>query len=311
MTAVTHDITPQQGGSRTASGLGFAVLSAACFALSGPVASGLLDAGWSAGSVVLVRMSLGALVVAPFAAVALRGRWGLLRRNAGVVLAYGVLAVAGAQYCFFAAVSRMQVGPALMIEYIAPAVVVVLLWVRHGQRPGRVTLIGAAVAALGLVLVLDLASGGGLDPIGVLWALGATAGLTAYFMISADESNGLPPMALAGGGLVVGSVLLGSLGLVGLMPLDRGDASTSYAGQVLPAWLSLVVLGVVTAAVAYGTGIAAGRRLGSRLASFVALLEVVAAVGFAWLLLAELPSTLQLVGGALILAGVVTVKSGE
>jgi drug/metabolite transporter (DMT)-like permease len=311
MTAVTHDITPQRGGSRTASGLGFALASAACFALSGPVASGLLDAGWSAGSVVLIRMFLGALVVAPFAVVALHGRWGLLRRNAGVVLAYGVLAVAGAQYCFFAAVSRMQVGPALMIEYIAPAVVVVLLWVRHGQRPGPVTLIGAAVAALGLVLVLDLASGGGLDPIGVLWALGATAGLTAYFMISADESNGLPPMALAGGGLVIGSVLLGSLGLAGLMPLDRGDASTSYAGQLLPAWLSLAVLGVVTAAVAYATGIAASRRLGSRLASFVALLEVVSAVGFAWLLLAELPSTLQLVGGALILAGVVTVKSGE
>jgi drug/metabolite transporter (DMT)-like permease len=68
---------------------------------------------------------------------------------------------------------------------------------------------------------------------------------------------------------------------------------------------------VVTAAVAYATGIAASRRLGSRLASFVALLEVVAAVGFAWLLLEELPSALQLVGGALILAGVVTVKSGE
>jgi len=311
MTVMTHDITQQRGGSRTAGGLGFAVLSAACFALSGPVASGLLDAGWSAGSVVLVRMALGALVVAPFAAVALHGRWDLLRRNAGLVLAYGVLAVAGAQYCFFAAVSRMQVGPALMIEYIAPAAVVGWLWVRHGQRPGRVTLLGAAVAALGLVLVLDLAAGGGLDPVGVLWALGATAGLTGYFVISADESNGLPPMALAGGGLLVGTALLGSLGLVGLMPLDRGDASAAYAGQLLPAWLSLLVLGVVTAAVAYATGIAASRRLGSRLASFVALLEVVAAVGFAWLLLEELPSALQLVGGALILAGVVTVKSGE
>jgi drug/metabolite transporter (DMT)-like permease len=311
MTAVTHDISRPPMVSRTTSGLAFALGSAATFALSGPVAGGLLDAGGSAGVVVLVRMALGALVVAPFAAVALRGQWVLLRRNAGLVLAYGVLAVAAAQFCFFAAVSRMQVGPALMIEYIAPAVVVVWLWLRHGQRPGLVTLLGAALAALGLVLVLDLGSGGGLDPIGVLWALGATAGLTAYFVISADDSTGLPPIALAGGGLVVGTVLLGFLGLVGLLPLEAGAASASYDGRLLPAWLPLVVLGVVTAAVAYAAGIAAGRRLGSRLSSFVALLEVVAAIGFAWLLLGELPHLLQLVGGALILAGVVTVKSGE
>jgi drug/metabolite transporter (DMT)-like permease len=68
---------------------------------------------------------------------------------------------------------------------------------------------------------------------------------------------------------------------------------------------------VITAALAYTTGIAASRRLGSRLASFVALLEVVAAVGFAWLLLDQLPGALQLVGGAFVLAGVVVVKLGE
>ena len=53
--------------------------------------------------------------------------------------------------------------------------------------------------------------------------------------------------------------------------------------------MPLLVLGLVTAALAYATGIAASRRLGSRLASFVALLEVVAASCFAWLLLDQLP----------------------
>ena len=75
--------------------------------------------------------------------------------------------------------------------------------------------------------------------------------------------------------------------------------------------LVIVVLGLVTAALSYTTGIAAGRRLGSRLASFVALLEVLFAVGFAWVLLDELPRSVQLLGGLLILAGVVAVKLGE
>ena len=43
------------------------------------------------------------------------------------------------------------------------------------------------------------------------------------------------------------------------------------------------MLGVVTAAAAYGCGIAATRRLGARLASFVALSEVLAALVFAGL----------------------------
>ena len=88
-------------------------------------------------------------------------------------------------------------------------------------------------------------------------------------------------------------------------------AAPTYAGEAIPWWLPFLGLGVITAALAYTTGIAASRRLGSRLASFVALLEVVAAVGFAWLLLDQLPGTLQLVGGAFVLAGVVVVKLGE
>jgi drug/metabolite transporter (DMT)-like permease len=73
----------------------------------------------------------------------------------------------------------------------------------------------------------------------------------------------------------------------------------------------VLLLGVVTAAVAYVAGIAASRRLGSRLASFVALIEVVFGVFWAWVLLDELPHVIQLVGGVLILAGVVAVKLGE
>lgn len=316
MTSVAHDRAfssgPQQASpSRLVGGLAFAVVSAAAFGMSGALARGLLDTGWSPGAVVLVRIALGALVVAPFGAAALRGRWHLLRRNAGLVTMYGVLAVAGAQFCYFSAVVHMEVGPAILIEYTAPAGVVVYMWLRHGQRPGRITLLGAAIAATGLVLVLDLLSGADLSVPGVLWASAAMVGAASYFVISADLDNGLPPLGLAAVGLVVGALVLGLLGVVGLLPLEANTAAATYAGHAVPWWLPLIFLGLVTAALAYTTGIAAGRRLGSRLASFVALLEVVASVLFAWLLLAELPGPVQLLGGLLILAGVVAVKLGE
>jgi drug/metabolite transporter (DMT)-like permease len=311
MTTMTHDTPVAAPRLRTASGLAFALVSAATFGLSGALARPLLESGWSAGAVTLLRVGGAALVVAPVAAVALRGQWGVLRRNAGMVVTYGVLAVAGAQFCYFSAVSHMQVGPALLIEYTAPAAVVVWLWIRQGQRPGPVTLLGAGLAALGLVLVLDLISGADLSLPGVLWALAAMVGAAAYFVISADETRGLPPLALAGGGLVVGAAALGLLGLVGLLPLHRSSASVSYSGATVEPWVPLVVLALVTAAVAYTTGIAAIRRLGSRVASFVALSEVLSGVLWAWLLLDELPRPVQLLGGVLIVAGVVAVKLGE
>ena len=292
-------------------GLAFAVASATSFALSGPLARGLIDAGWSPGAVVLARVAIAAFALAPFAARALRGRWGLLRANARRVLVYGAVPVAGTQFAYFSAVAAMDVGPALLIEYTAPAVIVAWLWLRHAERPAPLTIAGAGLAAAGLVLVLDLLSGANLAVGGVLWALTAMLGAATYFVMSADTRTGVPPLALAGGGLAVGAVGLGALGLAGVLPMRATTASPTFAGQAVAWWLPFVGLGVVTAAVAYTTGIAASRRLGSRLASFVALLEVVAAVGFAWLLLDQLPATLQLVGGAFVVAGVVVVKLGE
>src|SRR5215212_4107572 len=175
MVAVTDDI-PARGPVRNERahaartrivGLWFAVLSASSFGLSGALASGLMDAGWSPGGAVIVRVGLAAAVLSVPAWLALGGRWPLLRADAAVSVAYGVFAVAGAQFAYFSAVRHMDVGVALLIEYTAPVAVVVWLWLRHGHRPGRLTFLGAALAAAGLVLVLDLLSGADLSAVGV------------------------------------------------------------------------------------------------------------------------------------------------
>jgi drug/metabolite transporter (DMT)-like permease len=313
MSALTHD-SPRMAassGARLGTGLVLALVAAASFGMSGAVARSLIETGWSAGALVLARIGIAAVVVLPFALVSLRGRWALLRRHAGVVLLNGAAGVAGAQFCYFSAVQYMQVGPAILIEYTSPAAVVVWMWLRHGQRPGPMTMVGAGLAALGLVLVLDLLSGADLSLPGVLWALGAMVGCATFFIVNGDEGIDLPPLAMAGSGLVVGAVVIALLGLVGLMPMEASTSAVTYAGQSFTWWQPVLVLAVVTAALSYVTGVGAVRLLGSRLASFVALTEVLASVLWAWLLLDELPRPVQMVGGLLILAGVVCVRIGE
>ena len=62
---------------------------------------------------------------------------------------------------------------------------------------------------------------------------------------------------------------------------------------------------------AYLTGIGAARLLGPKLSSFLGLTEVLFAVLFAWALLGQVPSALQLLGGAFIIAGVALVRLDE
>src|SRR3954471_5163938 len=258
MATIAHD---SKVGAPLRAGLLLAMVSAVSFVLSVSLARGLIDVGWSPGAVVLARIALAALVVAPLAARAMRGPWGLLRRHKRIVLLYGAVPVAGTQFAYFSAVAAMDVAPALLIEYTAPAAIVVWLWLCRGERPRPLTLAGAGLAAVGLVLVLDLLSGADLALDGVLWALAAMLGAATYFVLSADTRTGVPPLALAGGGLAVGAVGVGALGIAGVLPMHATTASPTYGGEVVAWWVPFIGLGVVTAAIAYTTGIAAGRRL--------------------------------------------------
>lgn len=296
---------------RGSAGLLLAVLSALTFATSGTFARSLIDAGWSAEAAVVVRVGLAALVLLAPAVLALRGRWSLLRRNAASITAFGLLGVALAQVCFFNAVRYLPVGVALMLEYLAVVVVVGWMWLAHGQRPRRLTVAGSIVALAGLGLVLDLAGAGRLDPVGVLWGLGAAVGLAGYFVLAGRMDANLPSVVLASGGMAVGAAVLLLLGLVGLLPLRAYTGPVDFAGQ-RTSWLVPVAgLVLVAAVLAYLTGVVSTRLLGARLASFVGLTEVMFAVLIAWLVLAELPTVVQLAGGALIVAGVALVRLDE
>ncbi|MEH0969728.1 EamA family transporter [Micromonospora sp. CPCC 205546] len=292
-------------------GLGLALLSAVTFATSGTFARSLIDAGWSAEAAVVVRVGIAALVVAVPAVLALRGRWGVLRRNLVAVGVFGLLGVATAQVCFFNAVRYLPVGVALLLEYLGIVLVVGWMWLVHGQRPRRLTVAGSVAALAGLFLVLDLTGAGRLDPVGVLWGLGAAVGLAGYFVLAGRVDERLPSVVLASGGMAVGAAVLLLLGAVGALPLRVALGEVTFAGQ-RTSWLVPVVgLSLVAAVVAYLAGIAGTRILGARLSSFVGLTEVMFAVLIAWLVLGELPTVVQLAGGALIVGGVALVRVDE
>ncbi|PRY70623.1 threonine/homoserine efflux transporter RhtA [Glaciihabitans tibetensis] len=295
--------------SSTSTGLLIAVIAAVSFGTSGAFMKPLLEAGWSPAAAVTFRVLIGGVVLLPIALVTLRGRWARVWESRWRILAMAGVGVAGTQLVYFAAIQRIPVGTGILIEYMAPLLLVAAAWVRTRRTPHAVVLIGSVVALVGLVLVVSPGGGGSLDPLGLFFALLAMVGCALFYVVSAQPSNGLPPVALAAFGLLLGAGILALAGVTGLVPFTVRAADVVMLGTLTPWWVPLIVVGIIGTAVAYASSITASEMLGSRLASFTGLLEVVAATLFAWLLLGENLALPQLLGGVLILVGIGFVRS--
>jgi drug/metabolite transporter (DMT)-like permease len=299
-------------------GLLFAVGSALAFGMSGPLARSLMDAGWSPTAAVTARLAGGAIAMAVFATIVKRGWVREAMQHAKTVVAYGLIPIAGAQLCYYNAVSHLSVAVALLLEYTAPVLVVGWLWATTRRRPTNLTLAGGTLAIAGIMLVLGVFqsgfSSGHIDVTGVIWALAAAICAACYFMMSdevAADGTGLNSITLAAGGLIVGSVAVGLLGVSGVMPLVFTTNDAVLAGATMSWIVPVIALAVIPTAIAYTLGILGIARLRPRFASLVGLAEVLFAVILAWALVGEAISVTQAIGGAVVLLGLALARQGD
>lgn len=292
--------------TRVSTGLLIGVLASVAFGTSGALAKPLMEAGWSPAATVTMRAGLAGILLVPFAVVALRGKWDVVWTARWRILGMALIGVAGTQLVYFAAIQRIPVSTGLLIEYLAPLLLVAGVAIATKRMPRAIVLIGSAVAIAGLVLIIGPVGGG--DPLGYVFAGVAAVGCALYYVIAARPARGLPPVAFAALGLVLGALSLGVVGLAGLVPFDFVLIDVNALGGIVPWWVPLLVLAATTA-IGYAFSITASQVLGSRLMSFVGMLEVVFASLFAWVLLGEALGPFQLLGGVLILAGIAFVRS--
>lgn len=294
----------------TAVGFTLVLLSAFFFAVVGPIAKVLYEIGWTPGSVVLIRLAGSALLLLPFALVSLRGKWGTVRRHWKTITLYGLVSMAGVQGFYFLAVEHLSVAVAILLEMMgAPIIIVFWLWARTGRRPHPITALGVVVSLVGVISVLNL-RGASLSWVGVAAALAAAACFAGYFLLSADGAIRLSPVALVGLGLGVGTVAVAVAAATQLMPARFVAANVTFAGAEV-SWALPAALLVIGTVVAYVLGIVGIRLVGPTVGSFTNLSEVLFAVLAAWIILGEALAPVQLVGGAIVIAGIMLVKWGE
>ncbi|WP_198586838.1 EamA family transporter [Glycomyces xiaoerkulensis] len=295
----TRSIAP-----RTLLGLLLAVAAAIFFGSAGPAAKAVIEAGVTPLQMVWLRLGGAALLLLPYVWITRRRSliW-LFKRNTRYVAAYGIVSFAGVQVCYFVAVSRLPVSIALLLEYLAPALVIAWLVAVRRVRIPVTALTGALTAICGTAVVVEAWTGLRFDLIGVLAGLGAALCQASFFLLSDKADREADPLTMTAGGAVVGAFAVGLLAQPWNLPwgalgdgANIADVSVPVIGLV--AWV--VVVGTVFA---YACGVTAIRMLSAPVAGVIATLEVVVAAISAWLALGERLTAVQILGGVLVLCG--------
>jgi len=189
---------------------------------------------------------------------------------------------------FYLAIDRIDLGKSVVIEFIGP-IAVAAAFTRTRRNTGALLLAVAGVMLLGGVEI-------DTEPLGLIYILLASAMWAAYIMIGrhvAAQDRGVSGLAL---GMVVGSIVLTPIGMIGSGPVWSN-----------PAWLLAgLSVGIFSNAIGYSIDLHVLRRVPvRRFAVLLALLPVTAmAVGF--IALDQRPSVIDLIGAALVIAGVVS-----
>jgi len=284
------------------------VLASISFGTSGPLAKPAMDAGLSPQEVASVRIGLAALVLLAVVAVWRPALLRVRRSDWRLLAGYGLVGVAAVQMLYFAAVSRIPIGIAMLLEFTAP--ILVALWVRFVRRtvlPARMWA-GTILAMVGLAMVAQVWEGLRLDALGLLAGVGAALCAATYFLLGEHAANTLEPLGLVTWGMVVGAVAIFVLAPPWSLPFERFGAAADFGVWQVPVWVLLVACAVVSTALAYLLSISALRDLPANVVSVLALLEPVVATSLAWLMLGQALTVVQLAGAVVLLAGATVVQ---
>jgi drug/metabolite transporter (DMT)-like permease len=290
--------------------------AAGLWATNGTVAKVILQSGDLSSQRLAEVRSTGAFVGLALALLLVRPTsLRVTRHELPFLVAFGVLGLALVQWTYFAAIDRLEIGIALLIQYTAPLMIAV--WARfatHEHVRARIWT-ALAVSLFGLGLVVDVWRGLSLDGIGVCFAFGAAVSFAFYILMAERAVGRRDPVSLVCLGLFFSSVFWTIVQPWWSFPTEIFDDDVSLLGNLseydLPVWLLMLWVIVFGTIVPFGLLVGSLRHLSATRVGIAAMFEPVAATLVAFLWLDEALSGLQLVGGALVLAGILLAQTAR
>ncbi len=295
-------------------GAGLALSGALLFGLNASTSKVLIHSGIDPSVLVLFRSLATAAIAAAVLLFTNRAGFKIQWRELPRMLTFGVIGVALMQWAYSQAVSNLQVGVALLIEYTAIIWVPLVSLIIFKQRLRSRIWVAVALVLCGLVVVSNIWDGG-LNAIGVVYAFMAAAFLTLYFIMGERLQQTRDTMST-----LMYSMLVSSLFWMLLAPWTSTDvrelaATVSLDGNFdsvqLPLWVLLVWLGIFGSFVPMALSYRALHHLSATGVGIASTAETVFAFAFGYLWLNEQVSGTQMVGGLLVLTGIILAQTAR
>lgn len=292
----------------------FALIGAMLFGANGSLTKLIVDAGLTPMQLTQFRTLGTALLAGGVLLVTDRAAFRLTRRQVLVMAVLGVAGVALLQASYAAAIQRLPVGIALLIEYTGVLLVALIAFLFFKERVRARLWVAIALVLGGLVVVARIWASD-LDPLGVLFAVAAAVFLTIYFLVGERQISATSPMAVAFWTMLFAAIFWAFFsGWWELEPATFAtpvDVGGVHGSLELPLLVPLLVTVVFGSFLAFAFSFLALKHLTATAAGVAASSEVLFAFAGAWLWLGEGLDPLQTVGALVVLAGIVLAQTAR
>lgn len=282
--------------SRGLLGLGAIALAAGLWSVAAVEARHLFDRGLDPLELAQAR----AFIAVSGLALIPRARRGPWRRPSAAVIFLG-FSIALVNAVYYMAIARLDVAVALVLQYTAPALVVIWIAVAARRAPAREVIAALVVTTIGVVLVSGLlrADVGQVDPVGVMFGLASAVLFSTYTLLSEKAGGTYGVLGALLRGFIVATVMWVAF------QATRGWPEELVATDNLSSVLFVGVAGTLMPFILFLWGV---QKVRAERAAIAATLEPIIAAAIAWVWLDQLLEPIQLVGGGLVLAGVVALQ---
>ena len=243
--------------------------------------------------VVEMRLAIAAALLLPWLALRRPERLRVGGRRLAELVVLGVLGVAAVQGSYYYAVSTLGVGLAILLQYIAPALVLIYSALR-GERVGAIAVVAVIAALAGTVLLVGNVDAAAISAGPMPWIAGfGSAFIFAYYIVASKSAlrRNAPETVLVYTFAI--AAVFWSFAVPPWM-----IAAAHYSLRV---WLLFLALGVTSTLVPFGLFYSGLRSLDAQQAGVLATAEPLIAVLSAWLLLGEGLRPIQWLGASLVL----------
>jgi drug/metabolite transporter (DMT)-like permease len=306
-----------EGREDDKSRLGYAMVATAAtlFAVNGSVMKVTLESGLTPRELAQIRQTCAALLFLSLLVAFAPGRLRVGRRELLFLLVFGLVCVALQQWLYLVAIENAPIGVALLIVFTAPLFVALFARFVYREHIRRRVWLAVLLCIIGLALVVELWTGLAFDAVGVTAAFGSALVLTAYLLMAERERRHRDAASLSFYGFLFAAIFWAVVQPLWEFPWSTLDDSVSLQGNLseysAPVWLLVAFIVVVGTLVSFLLLTGSLRHISATRASIVATFEPVVATVVAWAWLGQSFGATQLVGGAIVIAGILVAQSAR